>query len=382
MALQKRLLFKAALAGAVTLTLSACGKDEPEKTAAAPASSSPAPAAPAQGPLKVAFVYVSPANEEGWSSQHDLGRKAIEAKFGDKIKVTTVENVPENADAERVIRDLAGQGNKIIFATSFGYMNSVMKVAREFPDVCFEHATGYQTAANVTNYTARFYEARFMAGMLAGAATKSGKLGYVAAMPIPEVLQGINAFTLGAQRVNPNVEVRIVWTSAWYDPGKESDAAKSLIGQGCDVVTHHTNSTAVASACEEAKIPVISYNSAMKKAAPNMLLAGVVHLWDEYYAGRIEAVMKGAWKPEPVWGGAPEHMIDVTEVSDKAPKDVVEAMRRVYDQMEKREFHPFAGPITTNDGREAVAAGKTATDKELLEMNWLVKGVLGKLPNA
>lgn len=186
----------------------------------------PAAKVDASGPLKVAFVYVSPANEEGWSSQHDKARQAVEKHFGDKIKVTWLENIPENADAERVIRDLATQGNKLIFATSFGYMNSLMKVAKEFPDVIFEHATGYKTDKNVTNYTARFYESRYLAGKLAGATTKTNILGYVAAFPIPEVLRGINAYTLGARSVNPNVEVRVVWTSSWYDPGKETDATK------------------------------------------------------------------------------------------------------------------------------------------------------------
>ena len=379
--MQKRTALKFALAGAFSMMLSACGKEEAKAPAAEPKKdAADATTNAADAPLKVAFIYVSPANEEGWSSQHDLARKALEAKYGSKIQITCLENIPENADAERVLRDLAKQGNKLIFATSFGYMNSVMKVAKEFPDVHFEHCTGYQSAANVLNYTARFYEARYMAGILAGATTKTNILGYVAAFPIPEVLQGINAFTRGAQSVNPNIEVRVVWTSSWYDPGKESDATKSLIGQKCDVITHHTNSTAVAAACEEAKVPVISYNSAMKKAAPTMLLAGVVHLWDEYYSKRIDAQLAGTWKPENLWGGAPEHMIDVVEVSDKAPKEAVQKMREIYDAMEKREFHPFTGPIVTNEGKEVVAAGQTPTDKDLLSMNWLVKGVAGKLP--
>ncbi len=379
--MQKRTALKLALAGAFSMMLSACGKEEAKAPAAEPKKdAADATTNAADAPLKVAFIYVSPATEEGWSSQHDLARKALEAKYGSKIQITCLENIPENADAERVLRDLAKQGNKLIFATSFGYMNSVMKVAKEFPDVHFEHCTGYQSAANVLNYTARFYEARYMAGILAGATTKTNILGYVAAFPIPEVLQGINAFTRGAQSVNPNIEVRVVWTSSWYDPGKESDATKSLIGQKCDVITHHTNSTAVAAACEEAKVPVISYNSAMKKAAPTMLLAGVVHLWDEYYSKRIDAQLAGTWKPENLWGGAPEHMIDVVEVSDKAPKEAVQKMREIYDAMEKREFHPFTGPIVTNEGKEVVAAGQTPTDKDLLSMNWLVKGVAGKLP--
>ena len=352
--MNKRFAFKLAFAGAAALALTACGeKTEPPK-AAEPAKTAAAPAA-AKEPLKVAFMYVSPANEEGWSTQHDIARRAVEAKFGDKIKVTTVENIPENADAERVLRDLAQQGNKLIFATSFGYMNSVLKVAKEFPDVKFEHATGYKTAPNVANYSARFYEARYLAGKLAGATTKSNILGYVAALPIPEVLQGINAYTLGAQSVNPNIEVRVVWTSAWYDPGKESDAAKSLIGQGADVITHHTNSSAVASACEEAKIPGISYNTSMKRSAPTMLIGGVIHIWDEFYAGRIQAVMDGTWQPQSIWGGAPEHMIDLVDI--KATDAVKADIKAAYDKMAAREFHPFTGPVVDNTGRQVLAEG-------------------------
>lgn len=377
--MNKRFAFKLAFAGAAALALTACGeKTEPPK-AAEPAKTAAAPAA-AKEPLKVAFMYVSPANEEGWSTQHDIARRAVEAKFGDKIKVTTVENIPENADAERVLRDLAQQGNKLIFATSFGYMNSVLKVAKEFPDVKFEHATGYKTAPNVANYSARFYEARYLAGKLAGATTKSNILGYVAALPIPEVLQGINAYTLGAQSVNPNIEVRVVWTSAWYDPGKESDAAKSLIGQGADVITHHTNSSAVASACEEAKIPVISYNTSMKRIAPTMLLGGVVQSWEEFYTGRINAAMDGTWKSQSIWGGIPEHMVNLVDIRSDAPQSVQDDIQAAYNKMAAREFSPFTGPIVTNEGQTVVEAGKTAPDDVLLNMNWLVKGVVGKVP--
>lgn len=383
--MQKRYAFKLAFAGAAALMLAACGKEElktaaPQKAADA---AQPAAAAPAStGPLKVAFVYVSPANEEGWSTQHDIARKAVEAKFGDKIQVTTLENIPENADAERVLRDLAQQGNKLIFATSFGYMNSLLKVAKEFPDVKFEHATGYKTAENVTAYSARFYEARYLAGKLAAATTKTGILGYVAALPIPEVLQGINAFTLGAQSVNPNIEVRVVWTSAWYDPGKEADATKSLIGQKADVITHHTNSSAVASTCEEAKVPVISYNTAMKRAAPTMLLGGVIHIWDDYYAQEIQSVLDGTWKSKNVWGGAPEHMVGLVEIAQTAPKAVVDDINATFEKMAKREFHPFTGPVVSNEGKEMLKAGEKATDEHLLTMGYLVKGVVGKLPTA
>lgn len=377
--MNKRFAFKLAFAGAAALALTACGeKTEPPK-AAEPAKTAAAPAA-AKEPLKVAFMYVSPANEEGWSTQHDIARRAVEAKFGDKIKVTTVENIPENADAERVLRDLAQQGNKLIFATSFGYMNSVLKVAKEFPDVKFEHATGYKTAPNVANYSARFYEARYLAGKLAGAMTKTNVLGYVAAVPIPEVLQGINAYTLGAQSVNPNVEVRVVWTSAWYDPGKESDAAKTLVGQKADVLTHHTDSPAVVAAGEDMKVPVISYNTSMKRIAPTMLLGGVVQGWEEFYTGRINAAMDGTWKSQSIWGGIPEHMVNLVDIRSDAPQSVQDDIQAAYNKMAAREFSPFTGPIVTNEGQTVVEAGKTAPDDVLLNMNWLVKGVVGKVP--
>ena len=379
--MNKRTAFKLCIAGAAAVMLAACGKDEPKPAPAAKDVKTAAqPAAAAKEPMKVAFVYVSPANEEGWSSQHDIARQYVEKKFGDKIKVTWIENVPENADAERVIRDLAQQGNKMIFATSFGYMNGVMKVAKEFPNVYFEHATGYKTDKNVKNYTARFYEARYLAGKLAGATTKSNVLGYVAALPIPEVFQGINAYTLGAKSVNPNIQVRVVWTPAWYDPGKEADATKSLIGQGADVITHHTNSTAVASTCEEAKVPVISYHSAMHKAAPKMLKAGVVHRWEEYYSSEIQAVLDGKWNNTPVWGGANVHMIELADMAADAPKAVADDIKAVYAKMEKGEFNPFTGPIVSNEGKEMIAKGKVASDADLQSMMYYVEGVASKVP--
>ena len=364
--MQKRTAFKLCLAGATAVALNAApvavfAKDEP---------------------LKVAFVYVSPANEEGWSSQHDIARKFVEEKFGDKIKVTWIENIPENADAQRVIRDLAQQGNKIIFATSFGYMNSVMKVAKQFPNVYFEHATGYKTSKNVKNYTARFYEGRYLAGMLAAATTKTNILGYVAALPIPEVFQGINAYTLGARAVNPNIEVRVVWTSSWYDPGKEADATKALIGMKADVITHHTNSTAVASTCEEAKVPVISYNSAMHKAAPTMLLGGVVHRWEEYYTNEIQKVLDGKWDNTPVWGGANVHMIELADMTPKAPENVASRIKSTYAKLEMGEFHPFTGPVVSNEGKVMIPEGKVATDEELQQMMYFVEGVASKVPTA
>lgn len=378
---QKRTVFKFALAGAASLMLSACGKEE-AKTAA-PAASAPASgavAAKADGPLKVAFIYISPVSEEGWSSQHDFARRALEKHFGDKISVTAIDNIPDTADAERVLRDLCNQGNKLIFATSFGYMNGVQKVAREFPDVKFEHCTGYQTAPNVGVYMGRFYEGRYLAGRLAGAMTKSNVLGYVAAFPIPEVVRGINAFTLGARSVNPNAQVRVVWTSSWYDPGKESDAAKSLTGLGADILTHHTDSSAVALAAEKLGVQVISYNSPMTKAAPTKLLAASVPEWTAFYIDRVNKVLDGSWKSESTWNGVADKMVDLVAVNDAVPQNVKDDVAAYRTKLANREFHPFTGPIKSNEGKEMIPAGKTATDKELLEMNWLVEGVVGKLP--
>ena len=328
----------------------ACGKQE-----APPAPKAEAPktaAAPAAAePLKVGFVYVSPVGDAGWTSQHHLGRGEMLKALGDKVTSTFVEKVPEGADAERVIRDLAQQGHKLIFTTSFGFMNPTLKVAEEFKDVKFEHATGYKTAANVNTYNARFYEGRYLAGMLAGRMTKSNTLGYVAAFPIPEVLQGINAFALGARSVNPKAQVRVVWVNTWYDPGKERDAASALMGQGADVVTHHTDSTATVAAAEEKGRMAVAYHSNMAKFGPNAQLAAVTHHWGDYYTRRAQAAIDGTWKVEPVWGGIREGMIKLEGLSDKLPKDVVDAVKAREDELRKGAFHPFTGPVRSNDGK-------------------------------
>ena len=376
--MMKKMVF--ALAAASCLTLAGCGDDSGK--ANAPAADQKKTADAGSAPLKAAWLYPSPRADEGWSKQHDEARESVQKKFGDKIQTQYVENVTTVADAERVIRDLANQGNKIIFATSFEYMNPGLKVAREFPDVKFEHCTGYKTAENFNYYNARFYQARYLAGKLAGAMTKNGKLGYVAAVPIPEVLQGINAYTLGAQSVNPNIEVRVVWTNTWYDPGKEADATKTLIGQNCDVISHHTNSQAVASTAEAEKVKVISYHSAMKKAAPTQLIGAVTHHWDEYYAKRIEDVLNNRWKVEPVWGGAERHMVRLSAITDQAPADVVKDINAVYARMEKGEFNVFTGPIVDNEGKTVIAEGEQADDAHLTRMNYFVKGVVGKVPSS
>jgi simple sugar transport system substrate-binding protein len=356
----------------------ACGKQEapPAPKAEAPKAAA-APAAPE--PLKVGFVYVSPVGDAGWTSQHHLGRGEMLKALGDKVTSTYVEKVPEGADAERVIRDLAQQGHKLIFTTSFGFMNPTLKVAEEFKDVKFEHATGYKTAANVNTYNARFYEGRYLAGMIAGRMTKTNTLGYVAAFPIPEVLQGINAFAAGARSVNPKAQVRVVWVNTWYDPGKERDAASALMGQGADVVTHHTDSTATVAAAEEKGKMAVAYHSNMAKFGPNAQLVAVTHHWGDYYTRRAQAALDGTWKVEPVWGGIREGMIKLEGLSDKLPKDVVDAVKAREEELRKGAFHPFTGPLRTNDGKVVVESG-ALSDEQLSKMDYYVEGVVGKVP--
>jgi basic membrane protein A len=368
----RRLLFL----GLAFCLLAACGKQEAPPAAKAEA---PTSVASGSGPLKVGFVYVSPVSDAGWTAQHHAGRAEMLQALGNKVTSTFVENVPEGADAERVIRDLAQQGNRLIFTTSFGFMNATLKVAQEFPDVKFEHATGYKTAPNVNTYSARFYEGRYLAGMIAGRMTKTNTLGYVAAFPIPEVLQGINAFTLGARSVNPKVQVRVVWVNTWYDPGKERDAANALMGQDADVVTHHTDSTAAVAAAEEKGKMAVAYHSNMSKYGPHAQLVAVTHHWGEYYTKRAQAVLDGTWKVEPVWGGIREGMIRLEGMSGQVPKSVVDEVKAREDEFRKGTFHPFAGPLRSNEGKVVHESGPMS-DEQLWKMDYYVEGVIGKVP--
>lgn len=375
-------LVAAAAALASVFALTACDdKGSSAKKAEEPKAAAETKTA-ANEPLKVGFVYVAPIADVGYTKQHDIGRLYAIDKVGkDKITTTFVENVPETADAERVIRQMINDGNKLIFGTSFGYMNYMQKLAKEYPDVKFEHATGYKSAPNMTNYNIRFYEGRYLAGMLAGGATKSNVIGYVAPFPIPEVLQGINAFTLGAKSVNPKIQVKVVWTNAWYDPPKDTDSAKTLIGQGADVLTQHTNTSAVASAAEAAGKMVIPYNSDMKSVAPNAQIAALVLNWGPYYAKKINQALENKWENKPVWMHLKEGAISLENISDKVPADVVKKMEEVKAKINSGEFHPFTGPIKTNEGKDAVKAGETLPDDKLVTMNYYVDGVVGKVPN-
>ncbi len=330
--------------------------------------------------LNVGFVYVSPIGDAGWTYQHDLGRVELEKNLGDKITTKYIENVPEGAEAERVIRDLAKSGHDLIFTTSFGYMNPTLKVAKLFPKKVFEHSTGYKQSKNVGTYMCRFYEGRYLTGIVAGKMTKSNSLGYVAAFPIPEVIRGINAFTLGAKSVNPNIEVKVIWVNSWFDPGKEREASEALITQGADVITHHTDSTAPTLTAEEKGVYSIAYHSDMSKYGSKAHLTATTHVWDTYYTKVATDVMNGTWKPEAVWGGIKDGMIKLAPLNPSIPADVVSLVQEKEKMIADGSFHPFQGPINNQEGKEVVAKGKALTDNDLLGMMYYVDGVLGNIP--
>jgi basic membrane protein A and related proteins len=368
-------------AAMATVALVGCSKKETPPPPA-PAAAAPAPA-PKPEPLKAAWVYVGPVGDAGWTFAHDLGRKAVEAKFGDKVKTTFVEKVPEGADAERVIRDLAQQGNKIIFATSFGYMEPMLKVAKDFPDVKFEHATGYKTADNMRVYDARFYQDAYLAGMIAGKMTKSNTLGFVGSFPIPEVLRNINAYTLGAQSVNPKVKTKVVWVNTWFDPPKESEAAQSLINGGADVLLQNTDSTAVLQTAEKAGKFAFGWDSDMSAFAPKAHLASAIVDWSNYYTKSIQEVMDKTWKGGSVtrWG-VPEGQNDLVKVSDQVPADLKTNVDEVKAGMKAGTFDPFTGPIVDNTGKERLAKDAKSDDDWKGKIDFYVKGVEGKIPSG
>lgn len=326
----------------------------------------------------VGFVYVSPIGDAGWTYQHDLARLQVEKETG--VTTSYVENVPEGADAERVIREMASRGDKVVFATSFGFMNYALKVSRQFPDTAFIHATGYKLGDNMGLVNARFYEGRYLTGVIAGEMTESNVLGYVAAFPIPEVLQGINAFIQGARSVNPDAELRVIWVNSWYDPGKERQAAMTLMAQGVDVITHHTDSTAVVQAAEEQGKYAFGYHSDMSKYGPNAHLTAVTHHWGDYYVKIVKEVQAGTWKPTSVWGGFPEGMVKLAPMNDVIPADVRGKIKVLEEDLKAGRFHPFSGPVVKQNGEIVVPAGQTMTDDQLNSMNYYVKGVVSKLP--
>ncbi|WP_068312627.1 BMP family ABC transporter substrate-binding protein [Polycladidibacter hongkongensis] len=331
-------------------------------------------------PLKVGFIYVGPVGDHGWSYQHDQGRKAIEAKFGDKVETTYIESVPEGADAERAIERLARSGHELIFTTSFGYMNATLKVAKKFPKVKFEHATGYKRAKNVSTYGSRFYQGRYVLGQIAAKVSKVGTAGYIGSFPIPEVVRGMNSFMLGAQSVNPDFKIKTIWVNSWYNPGAEADAAKALIDQGVDVMLQHTDSPAPLQVAQARGIVGFGQASDMIKFAPEAQLTAIVDKWDNYYVDRVQAVMDGSWKSQDTWGGMDTDMVHMAAFTNLDDEIAAEAQKTI-DAITAGTFKPFTGPITKQDGSVYLKDGEVAEDGSLLSMNFFIKGVDDKLPN-
>jgi simple sugar transport system substrate-binding protein len=329
--------------------------------------------------LKVGFIYVGPVGDHGWTYQHDQGRLAIEKALGDRVETVYVEKVAEGPDAERAIERLARRGAGLIFTTSFGFMEPTLKVAKRFPKVKFEHATGYKQSKNVASYNARFYEGRYIIGQIAAKVSKSGIAGYIASFPIPEVVMGINSFILGAQTINPNFKLKVIWVNSWFDPGKEADAAKVLIGQGADIITQHTDSTAPLQIAADKGVMAFGQASNMIKFAPKAQLTSIVDNWAPYYVRRTKAVLDGTWTSSNTWDGLAEGTVEMAPYTNM-PADVAQMARKTQAMITSGKLHPFTGPLYKQDGSMALAAGKVMDDGTLSSMNWYVKGIDGALP--
>jgi basic membrane protein A len=381
--LQKRSMLKvAALSAVAAAALVGCGKKEEPAPAPAPAPAPVAEApAPKPEPLKIAFAYVGPVGDGGWSFAHDNGRKAIEKEFGDKVVTSFVESVPESADAERVLRDLAGQGNKLIFGTTFGYMESMLKVAEDNKGVKFEHATGYKTAENLRTYDSRTYEGAYMAGVIAGAMTKSNTLGVVGSVPIPEVIRNINSFTLGAQSVNPKIKTKVVWVNEWFSPPKETEAATSLINGGADVLFQNTDSPAVLKTAQEKGKRAFGWDSDMTAYGPKAHLASAIINWGPYYVKSVGEALEGKWTGNTAaWWGVKEGAIDIVSIAADVPDETKKRVDEVKAGLKDGSFSIWKGPITDNTGKELLAKDVVADDKFLGGLKTYVKGVEGKVP--
>ncbi len=379
---QKRSLLKlAALTAVAAAALVGCGKkEEAPAPAPEPAASAPAPAKPE--PLKIAFAYVGPVGDGGWTFAHDNARKAVEKEFGDKVVTSFVENVPESADAERVIRDMASQGNKLIFGTTFGYMETMLKVAPDFKDVKFEHATGYKTADNMRTYDSRTYEGAYMAGLIAGKMTKTGTLGVVASVPIPEVIRNINSFTLGAQTSNPKIKTKVVWVNEWFNPPKETEAATSLINGGADVLFQNTDSPAVLKTAQDKGKRAFGWDSDMTAYGPKAHLASAVINWTPYYIKATKDALEGTWTTGGVWWGVKEGAIDLVSVAEDVPAETKAKVDEVRAGLKDGSFSIWKGPLVDNTGKTLLKKDEVADDKFLSGVNFYVKGVEGKVPGA
>ena len=376
--LTKRRLFQAAAISTIAAAaLVGCGKKDE------PAAAAPAPAAPPKAaPLKIAFAYVGPVGDGGWTFAHDNGRKAIEKEFGDKVVTSFVEKVPESADAERVIRDMAGQGNTLIFGTTFGYMEPMLKVAADFKNVKFEHATGYKTAENLRTYDSRTYEGAYMAGVIAGKMTKSNTLGVVGSIPIPEVIRNINSFTMGAQSVNPKIKTKVVWVGEWFNPPKETEAATALINGGADVLMQNTDSSAVLQTAEKMGKRAFGWDSDMTAYGPKAHLGSAIINWGPYYIKATREALEGKWSTGQAWWGVKEGAIDMVSVAADVPEETKKRVDEIRAGLKAGTFDIWKGPIIGQDGKEVLKKDQVADDKFLGGVNFYVKGVEGKIPGG
>lgn len=372
MNLKRRSVILITLLVSVLLIISGCGT----KT---PATSTPAPADASKEKIKVAFVYVGPVGDAGWSFAHDQGRKYLMEKMP-QVETTIMESVPEGADSERVITQLAEKGNKIIFTTSFGYMDPTINVAKKYPDVTFMHNSGYKTADNVGTYFGRIYQARYLTGIVAGKTTKSNTIGYVAAMPIPEVIRGINAFTQGVRSVNPAAKVQVIWTNTWYDPAQEKDAAKTLLTAGADVIAQHQDTPGPMQAAEEAGKYGIGYNMDMSKMAPKAVLTSAVWNWGPYYVKTVESVINKTWKNDQYWGPLSDGIVDIAPYGPMVTEDTKKLVADAKEKIMGKKWDVFTGPIKDQTGVVKVPAGQVMSDKDMLSFDWFVEGVDGTIP--
>jgi basic membrane protein A len=330
--------------------------------------------------LKVGFIYLGPIGDMGWTYQHEVGRQGLVKDLGDKVDTTYLENVPEGPDAERSIEQLVRAGNKLIFTTSFGYMDSTLKVAKKYPKVNFEHATGYKRDKNMSTYSGRFYEGRYIQGQIAAKISKAGVLGYIGSFPIPEVVSGINATMLGAQTINPNIKVKIIWVNTWFDPGKEADAAKALLDQGADVIMQHTDSPAAMQIAAGRGAFAFGQDSDMIKFGPKAQLTSIIDNWTPYYGDRVRAELGGKWTSTDTWGGLKAKLVVMAPYTNM-PDDVKKVAMATEAAIIAGTLHPFKCPVIDQDGKTVECKnGKNLEDGQILGMNFYVKGVDDKIP--
>ena len=368
---KKAYLLLAALI-ALALVLGACGAAEEE---AVPEAGAP------EEKLKIAYIYIGQPGDMGWTYEHDQGRQVLEEKLGDKIEVITVPDVPEGPDSEKAIRDVVQQGSNMVFATSFGYMDSMLTVAGENPDAYFEHNSGYKTADNMATYFGRMYQPRYLSGLVAGSMTEANLIGFLAAHPIPEVVRGINAFTLGVREANPDAEVRVVWTSTWYDPVKEREAAEALLDEGADIIAQHQDTTEPQKAAQERGLLSIGYDSDMGQFVGESVLTSPVWNWGVYYVDTVQAVLDGTWETHEYWGGLAEDVVQLAPFSPKVPDDVKASVEEAKQSIISGDWDVFCGPIKDQDGNEKVPEGQCLSDGDMLGMDWFVDGVAGTIPS-